>query len=106
VLTEVGVAMRPAADRKDEVVTVGVAGEAPVLSVAGVSSALEAKRQHSGVVAERRVHDVVRRVSHWLQVPIACPTTDSQRSCIKVSLLRSGAKHASWKQVNQLRAIK
>ena len=78
VSVEVDVVVSAAADGVDEVVAVGVAGKAPVLGVAGTSGPLEGEREQARVVAERRVHDVVLPVSHWLRAPSARPTTDRE----------------------------
>jgi len=73
VLAEVVVEMWTATDWKDEVVTVGVV-EFPVLTVVCVHQPLEGESQHAGLVAKRRIHDVVPRISNWLLVPTSRPS--------------------------------
>ena len=66
--------LRPAADRKDEIVAVvGRVGERPVARVAGVSRSLERERQHARVVVECRVGDVLRLIGDRLRVTSCCP---------------------------------
>ena len=70
VSAEVGVAVWPAADWIDEVIAVvGRVGKVPVLSIACIPGSLERESQHSRVVVQRWIHDVLCRVGDWFRVP-------------------------------------
>jgi len=74
VLKEVVPHVWSSSDWEDKIVAAGLGvGERPVVVVAGVPSALERQRQHSGVERHGRVHHVLSGVCCWLGIQRSSP---------------------------------